>query len=286
MNNSSPSIGDVADMASALEQDPTDGAYVECWSALARVVDDDPTYIFNEGDANGITVTCMVLTGPFVGAEVAAMVSCPLGGGFETRPLKPGMRVLLQFLEGRVDGLVVATATVPGGRENPIPTVVAGVAIDESGVDRGRLFAPPKGVGDREYYRGGIKVIRLKGLQDDFFSGFVVTADDGTAIELRWNGLDQEYLIEAKGKSGERLAVGSGFASLMSSDGNSCVQVSNDGVFIRGPNVTVHGDNCAQIDGGMVNIGLGLLPPTPANACAVGPAGPVNIISTKVFVGL
>lgn len=280
------SISDAADFAEALEQDPYDGAHVECWSALARVVDDEPTYVFSEGDANGMTVTCLVLTGPFVGAEVTAMVSGPLGAGAETRPLRAGMRVLLQFLEGHVGGLVVATASVPGGRENPIPSVVAGIAIDEAGVDRGRLFSPPKGVGDREYYRGGIKVIRLKGLQDSFFSGFVVSADDGTSLEVRWNGIDGEYAVEVKGKRGERLSVGSGFASLMSPDGQSVVQVSDDGVMIRGPRVSIVGETCAQVDGGMVLLGLGLLPPTPVNACAVGVAGPVNIVSTKVFVGL
>lgn len=291
--------GSAASMAEALEQDPSDGGNTRCWKALARVIDEAPTYVWQEGDSNGITVACTILTGPFTGAEVTALVSGPLGGGLEVRPLRKGQRILLDLLDGRVDGLIVATAGVPGGKEDPIPSVIAGVPLTSTGLEeqgsaaansadqpRGRLYAPPKGVGDREYYRGAIKVIRLKGKQDSFFSGFVVSGDDGASIEMRWNSLEQSYLTEIKDAQGARLSVGGGFASLFSPDGKTSVQVSNDGVYIGGKKVTVYGETCAQIDGGVVLLGMGVTPPTPVNACAVGLVGPANVISARVYVGL
>lgn len=276
----------VSDIAQALEQDPYDGAHELCWTALGRVTDDDPTYVFNEGDESGMNVGVMVLTGPFTGCEVRAMISCPLGSGFKTSPIRGGQRVLVHFLEGKVNGLCVVAANVPGGVENPLPTVIAGVPVDEGGLDKNEVTAPPKGVGSREYYRGAIKVIRLKGKQDDFFSGFVVSADDGTSLEMRWNSVDQEYVIVAKGKKGERLQIGGGIAGLFSPNGKNSVQVSDESVFINAEKFKAYGSTCAEVDGGMVLVGMGVLPPTPANACAVGPAGPANVFSTKVYVGL
>jgi hypothetical protein len=206
---------------------------------------------------------------------------------------------LIDLLDGRPDGLCVATASVPGGKEDPIPPSIAGVPLDSKGLEeqgsaaknnatqpRAVLFAPPKGIGHREYYRGAIKVIRLKGLQDDFFSGFVVSADDGASIEMRWNSLESSYLVEIKDKLGARVSVGGGFASMFSPNGNNSVQVSDEGVFIAGKKVNVYGETCAQVDGGLVLLGMGVVPPTPTNACAVGPAGPANVVSGRVYVGL
>lgn len=286
-------------LGEALESDPTEGQ--RCWKALARVEDDEPTYVWQEGDSNGITVSARLLTGPFVGAAVVALVAAPLGGGLTVSPFRKGQRILIDLLDGRPDGLCVATASVPGGKEDPIPTSIAGVPLDSKGMEeqgsaaennktqpRAVLFAPPKGIGHREYYRGAIKVIRLKGLQDDFFSGFVVSADDGSSIEMRWNSLEKGYLIEIKDASGVRVSVGGGFASLSDKEGTAMVQVSKGKVYVQAEQFIVNASTCAQIDGGLVLLGMGLVPPVPGgvNACAVGVAGPVNAISTKVYVGL
>jgi hypothetical protein len=284
-----------AEVAEALAHDPSDGGEARSYQALARVVDDDPTFVFNDGNANGCTVECMVLTGPFVGTTVRAMYGCPVGAPTFS-PVTKGARVLVAFLDGVPDGHCVLTHSVPGGKENPLPSVVAGVSLEQALAPENEdpknnappavIFSPPKKVGSREYYMGALKVIRLKGKQDDFFSGFVVSADDGTSMEVRYNSLDKSYVIEAKSASGERLSVGSGFASLFSADGNSSIQVSNDQVLITGKQVTINGSQSVQIDGGVVNIGMGLVPPTPINACAVGPAGPANLVSARVFIGL
>lgn len=295
------STEDVGALAEALEQDPDDGSRERCWKALARVVDDAPTYVWQEGDSNGMTVRAMLLTGPFVGAEVVAMVACPLGGALEVSPFRKGQRILVDMLDGRPDGICVATASVPGGKEDPIPSAIAGVPLDSEGLEnqadptqnnasrpRAILFAPPKGIGHREYYRGAIKVIRLKGKQDDFFSGFVVSADDGASIEMRWNSLEQSYLVEMKDATGVRLSVGGGIVSMSDADGTAFVQVSKGKVFIQADEVTINGNTCARVDGGFVLLGMGVVPPVPTgpNACAIGVAGPVNVISSKVYVGL
>lgn len=287
-----------AEFAEALEQDPDDGGSVRCWKALARVVDEEPTFVWQEGDSNGITIRCMILTGPFTGCEVQALLSAPLGGGLEVAPFRKGQRILIDLLDGRVDGLIVATASVPGGKEDPIPKSIAGVPLDSSGLEnqadprennaqrpRAILFAPPKGIGHREYYRGAIKVIRLKGLQDDFFGGFVVSADDGTSIEMRWNSIEKSYLVDIKDKTGARLSVGSGFASLFSADGQSSLQVTNGQVLLQSDIVQIVAKQAVKIDGGFVMLNMKLLPASPANGAAYSVAGPANIISAGVFIG-
>lgn len=291
---------ETAALAEALEQDPHEDSRERCYKALARVVDDEPTYVWQEGDSNGMTVRALLLTGPFVGAEVVAMLACPLGGALEVSPFRKGQRILIDLLDGRPDGLCVATASVPGGREDPIPQAIAGVPLDSDGLEnqadptqnnasrpRAILFAPPKGIGHREYYRGAIKVVRLKGKQDDFFSGFVVSADDGASIEMRWNSVDQSYLMEMKDATGVRLSVGGGIASLSDKEGTAFVQVSKGKVFIQADEVTINGNTCARVDGGLVLLGMALVPPVPAgpNACAIGVAGPANVVSSKVYVG-
>ena len=290
--------GDGAELAELLEQDRSEGGDERVWQALARVEDDEPTFVLQDGPANGVSVTCRVLSGPFEGQVVAAMMGCPLGA-LQLAPMRKGQRVLLAFLDGTLSGGAVAVASVPGGKENPVPSAIAGIPLTSEGLadqgsaaanradqPRGCLYAPDKGVGDREYYRGAIKVIRLKGAQDDFFSGFVVAADDGASIEMRWNSMDQDYVTEIKDKDGMRLAVGGGFATLSDADGTAMVQVSKGKVFIQADQVVVNGSTCVQIDGGAILIGMGLVPPTPINACAVGVAGPVNVCSTKVFIGV
>lgn len=238
-------VAAAAELAEALEQDPQDGGGVRCWKALARVLDEAPTFVWQEGDSNGITVGCMILTGPFTGCEVRAMVACPLGGGLEVRPLRKGQRILLDLLDGRVDGLIVASAGVPGGKEDPIPKVIAGVPLTSSTLeDKGQtaagtsdaprswLRSPPKGIGLRDYLRGGIAVTRLKGKQSDFFSGWVVSADDGAVVQMSWNGLTESYGIQIKDKQGAQVSVGDGTAALISPDGKTRIEVSNGKLLI------------------------------------------------------
>ena len=222
-----------------------------CWSALARVVDDEPTFVFADGDANGMTVECMVLTGPFQGATVAAMIACPLGATFETRPIRSGNRVLLQFLDGTPDGEIVAVATVPGGAANKIPTAMAGIAFDEGALQKEQLVAPPKGANVRFYVRGGAFLVRLKGDGSKsnadgtpFVGEFAVEADDAsstpgteatnTAIRLALNPSTKKLAIKARLADGTALELSNGVASLTSPNGQNTLQVSNDDVRVLG----------------------------------------------------
>ncbi len=291
------SISDAADFAEALEQDPYDGAHQECWSALGRVVDEDPTCVFSEGDANGMNVTCMVLTGPFVGAEVTAMVSCPLGGGFETRPIKAGMRVLLHFLEGRVDGMAVAVATVPGGREHPLPRAMAGVAVDEGALQDEQLIAPPKGANIRFYVRGGAFLVRLKGKTINvdpakaFVGEFYVEGDDGdergfnnTFIRLAGNPDTGKLSIKLKTADGAEVALDDGTVSLTSPNGQSSVQVSDDDIRILGKTLYVGVDTFVVNGTTLFNVPPGMAP-IPPMAAIHGPTGIAGVPSTSVFIG-
>ncbi len=285
-------------LAEALDQDPSDGGRQRCWKALARVVDEEPTYVWQEGDSNGITVAAMLLTGPFVGAEVVALLAAPLGGALQVAPFRRGQRILVDLLDGRPDGLCVATASVPGGREDPIPPSIAGVPLDSKGLEeqgsaaknnatqpRAVLFAPPKGIGHREYYRGAIKVVRLKGQQSDFFSGFVVSADDGTTIQMSWNGATNGYGVQIKDAKGAQLSVGDGAAALVSPDGKSRIEVSDGRVFITSNGQT-------QVFGSPITLNHGPADgvPTPATGGAVvakagGSIAGAAAISQSVFVG-
>lgn len=289
---------ETAALAEALEQDPHKDSRERCYKALARVVDDAPTYVWQEGDSNGMTVRALLLTGPFVGCELVAMLACPLGGALEVSPFRKGQRILIDLLDGRPDGLCVATASVPGGREDPIPQAIAGVPLDSEGLEnqadptqnnaarpRAILFAPPKGIGHREYYRGAIKVVRLKGKSSEFFSGFVVSADDGTTIQLSWNGATSSYGVQIKDSQGAQLAIGDGAAALVSPDGKSRIEVSNGRVFITS-------DGQTQVFGSPITLNHGPADgvPTPATGGAVvakagGPIVGAVAISKNVFVG-
>lgn len=281
--------GSAAGMAEALEQDPSDGGDTRCWSALARVIDEDPTYVFDDGDSNGMSVTCMVLTGPFSGAEVQAMVSCPLGGGFESRPLKGGMRVLLHLLEGRVDGHIVAVASVPGGRENKLPKAMAGLAVDEGGLQTSQLVAPPKGVDLRFYIRGAAFVVRLKGAQDGYCGEFYLEGDDGDAqgfnntfFRLALNPTTKKLAIKAKLADGTEMALDDGVASLRS--GANTIQVGKDDMKILGNTLYIDVGTLAMNGTILANCPPGL-PPLPVMAALRGVAGPSGVPSIGFFIG-
>jgi hypothetical protein len=290
--------GVISELLEAIHTDPSGGAARECWSALARVVDEEPTYVFHDGDENGMNVRCMVLTGPFVGAEVVAMVSCPLGGGFETRPMSKGQRVLLHFLEGRVDGHIVAVASVPGGAENPIPKSIAGVPLTSEGVtDQGQaeanradqprawMRAPPKGVGLRDYLRGAISVTRLKGMLASFFSGWVVAGDDGATIQMSWNDFLKAYAIQLKDALGAQLSIGGGVVALISPDGKTRIEVRNGAILAIS-------DGKTEVLGSPLNLNFSLADgiPTPATGGAVvakagGPIVGAVAVSKNTFIG-
>lgn len=262
-----------------------------CWSALARVVDDDPTFVFADGDANGMTVECMVLTGPFQGATVAAMVSSPLGVGFDVGPIRAGQRLLLHFLDGTPDGEIVAGAVVPGGAANKIPTSVAGVKVDEAGLDQMRVIAPPKGTGIRYYVRGSQFVVRLKGCQDGFAGEFFVEGDDGaapnnTAFRIALDPQTKKLGIKMRDADGAFLQVAQGGVTMASADGENKIEVSNDGVSIMGTLITAVGDKVIDLRGGMVKVNHpDAVPPSPATGVAYGPGAVGKPGSLTFFVG-
>lgn len=263
-----------------------------CWSALARVVDDEPTFVFADGDANGMTVECMVLTGPFQGATVAAMVSSPLGVGFDVGPIRAGQRLLLHFLDGTLDGEIVAGAVVPGGAANKIPTAVAGVKVDEAGLDQMRVIAPPKGTGIRYYVRGSQFVVRLKGAQKDFVGEFFVEGDDGaapnsTAIRMALDPTSGKLGVKIRDAAGAYVQIGQGAAVLSSANGENKIEVTDEGVSIMGTVVTIAGDQLTDIHGGAVllNMPTGVPPVPGVSSVAQGPGAPLNTFSATVHVG-
>jgi hypothetical protein len=147
------------------------------------------------------------------------------------------------------------------------------------------LFAPPKGIGHREYYRGAIKVIRLKGQKSEFFSGFVVSADDGTTIQISWNGATNAYGVQIKDKAGAQISIGDGIAALVSPDGKSRIEVSDGQILITS-------DGATKVFGSPITLNHGPADglPTPATggvlvAKAGGSILGVGAVAGGVFVG-
>jgi hypothetical protein len=283
------SAGEAADWEEALEQDPHEGGRKPCWHALARVIDDDPTFVLQEGEKNGMSVTCMVQTGPFEGVEVAALVSCPLGGGFESRPLRGGMRVVLLFLDGTLNGGCVAVASVPGGAENALPKAMAGLGIDEGGLDNSQLVAPPKGVNLRFYIRGAAFVVRLKGAQEGYAGEFYLEGDDGDAqglnntfFRLVLNPNTKKLAIKARLSDGTEIALDDGVASMTS--GTTSIQVSKDDAKILAKTFYVEAGTIALNGLIFANVPPGA-PPVPAMAALRGVGGPLAAPSLGFFIG-
>jgi hypothetical protein len=289
--------GVTSELLEALQQDPSGGGAQPCSAALARVVDESPTHVFHDGDENGMNVRCMVLTGPFVGAEVVAMVSCPVGGGFESRPLRAGMRVLVQFLDGWVDGLVVVTASVPGGKENPLPKAMAGLAVDEGGLQAAQLVAPPKGVGVRYYVRGAGFVVRLKGTKPDFKGELYIEADDQANSPDGQNGTFIRLVVDQEGNAciklrdayGAFVQVYKGKILMQPPNGESTFQLSDDGLDFNGKAFNVTAD-LIKLDGTvMLNVDPTTPPVLPNGSAAFAKAGGslagVAEVSKTVFIG-
>jgi len=273
----------------------------KCYAAIARVVDsaEQPVYVWSNGAANGMSVTVQIQNGPFAGAKVAAMIASPLGAGFESSPLVGGQRVLVHFLDGTLDGIIVATHTLNGGKENPLPAAVAGIQLTSDGIAQARIHAPPKGVGVREYIRGGQYVIRLKGdgtaTNPDgtpFVAEFFVEGDDGappnnTAIAMAWDPNGNSLGVKIRHSSGAFLQVAQGAVTLQSANGENRIEVTDDGVTIMGTVITLAADKLCDIHGG--NILLNMPPLTPpvigVSSVALGPGAPLNLFSATVHCG-
>jgi hypothetical protein len=275
-----------------------DSASAPLLPAFGRVAK-DPLYVLNEGEANGITLECMVTSGPATGTTVQALAMGPLGAGFRSQPIIEGMRVLLCFMDGRVDGCVVAIGSVPGGYENPIPKAIAGVKVSENGLQQTEVHAPPKGVGVREYIRGGQYVIRLKGdgkaTNPDgtpFVAEFFVEGDDGppgsnTSIAMAWDPNGASLGVKIRHSSGAFAQVAQGAVTLQSANGENRIEVTDDGVTIMGTVVTLAADKLCDIHGGNVLLNMPpLTPPVPGvTSVALGPGSPLNLFSTTVHCG-
>ena len=273
-----------SDLRDAFTRNP-DGEIL-CFSALGRVVDAEkkPLQVLQQGDANGISVTVQILTGPFAGVEVQALCGFPLGYT-DLRPIPPGTRVLVHFLEGHLDGLIVAAATVPGGKENPLPTATAGIKVDEEGLAANHVVQPPKKVGLRFYMRGGMLIVRLKGKQDDFASAFAIECDDGTFVRVVWDSSAGRYAIKMKESSGAFLAIDNGFVALGAPDGATKLEVSDGLIMLAADNIVMTGQKSVSIDGNAILLGMGVTPPSPTNGAAYGPGATGKPGSFKVFVG-
>lgn len=286
-------MNDAGEMAALLESDPNREAHVLCWQALGRVIDDDPTFVYGDGDASGMTVSCMVLTGPFAGAEVAAMVSCPLGSGTKLSPLLAGTRLLLSFLDGTIGGLVVAMASVPGGKENPFPKAVAGVAVSEDGLAEAEIDAPAKGVGKRFYVRNAPFLIRLKGPGGELYIETDDAADspsgeNGSFIRMVRDPSTGKVAIKLCDASGASVTCVDGAVLCQSPNQENTIQVDNDGIHVTAKLFEVNAD-AVRLDGSIF-LAYPPIPPTPAVGGAVvaqlgGPVAGVAGISTKVFIG-
>lgn len=282
---------ETAALAEALEQDPHKDSRERCYKALARVVDDEPTYVWQEGDSNGMTVRALLLTGPFLGCEVVAMISCPLGGGFETRPLRAGQRILIDLLDGRPDGICVATASVPGGRENPLPKAMAGLAVDEGGLQAAQLVAPPKGVGIRHYVRGAGYVIRLKGTKPDFKGELYIEADDQANSPDKQNGTFIRLVVDGEGNAciklrdayGAFVQVYKGKVMMQSPSGENTFQLSDDGLDFNGKAFRVTAD-LLKLDGTiLMNIDPATPPVAPVGSVIFNKPGDGSILNVVEF---
>lgn len=264
-----------------------------CWCAFANILEGGIQVIRDGlGKANGITITCRISTGPWAGSEVAALCGQPLGSGWDVRALKPGARVLLNFLDGRLDGTVVAVATVPGGAKDPVPESIAAVALTPEQLEREEVHAPPKGVGVRYYMRGAAFVVRLKGTQEGFAGELYIEADDQAASPDGQNGSfirivrgpDGQFAVKFRDAAGASFEAYKGEASIRSPNGENVLRVSDTGGAFVGKRFDVTAD-LIKLDGmTLVNVPVGVTP-TPAMAALRGPSGPTATPSVGMVIG-
>jgi hypothetical protein len=285
------SAGDIAEIL-GMGRGPDAPGGARCYSAIARVVDDDPMQVLQEGDANGLSVACMIMDGPFAGSTVTALAASPLGSGFRSSPVTAGDRVVLLMPSGTTDGLVIAIASLLGGQEKPIPSAVAGVAVDEGGLQDTEVHQPEKGVGVRHNIRGAPFCIRLRGAKADYVGEFYLEGDDGappnnTAIRMVWDPSSEKLGIKMRDAAGAFIQVGQGGVTICSPNGENKIEVSDDGVSIMGTVITLAGDQLTDIHGGAVllNMPSGVPPVPGVSSVAQGPGAPLNTFSATVHVG-
>jgi hypothetical protein len=280
---------------SFLTTDPTDGGGERCYRALARV-DEDGEFVLKEGDKiMGSAVGCRILTGPFVNCDVVAKVATELGGGYSSRCIKPGADILIDLLNGKIDHMVFATNSVPGGLNTPLPNAIAGIDIsNEESKGKVNLTAPGKGVGLRYYVQGAAYAVRLKGHQPGFAGEFYVECDDGpangtgTLIHLRMNDQTGKMMVMLRDADGAQIEVHDGKAVLSSPDGSSILSLDNGKIAIVTDELQVNAK--VQVYAGLIMHNLPIaLAASPVSllpfAALRGPTGLAGVPSTGTFIG-
>lgn len=284
---------EIAEILEDLHDRARDEIADTCWCAFANIVDGGIQVIRDGvGKANAITITCQISTGPWAGAQVAALCGQPLGSGWDTRALKPGARVLLNFLDGKLSGTVVAVATVPGGAKDPVPESIAAVALTPEQLEREEVHAPPKGVGIRWYMRGAAFVVRLKGVAEGFAGELYIEADDqaaspdgktGSFIRIV-RGPDGAFAVKMRDAAGASFECYKGEASVRSPNGENVFRVTDTGGAFVGKRFDVTAD-LIKLDGMvLMNVPAGA-PIIPTMAALRGVSGPTGAPSVSVVIG-
>lgn len=270
----------------------------ECWVALARVTDDDPTFVYNDDESSGMSVQVQILTGPFAGSTLPAMMSSPLGSGVTMRPIKPGLRVAVMFVDGTVNGLALVLCTVPGGKETPLPTAVAGVKVDEEGLAKNEIHAPGKGVGLRFYIQGAAFVVKLKGTQKEFAGELYIEADDaknssdgnGTFIRIVRDQASDSFAVKLRTAEGASITAFKKTVTISSPNGENNLWVDDTGGHFNGKLFDIQADTVQAFGTILLNYSP-LLPPPVAGIGGVAFAKPggsilgVADLSKSVYIG-
>jgi hypothetical protein len=264
-------------------------APVRCYSALGVVTSE--LHVLQDGDATGVAVDVRIITGPFTGEEVAAMILCPATGEtYGTIPI--GARVKIDLLDGDLSGYAVVAGRLPGGKDSPIPAAVAGVPVTQEGLGSQVVEVFDKGTGKRFYIRGSQLVFRLKGAQEGFAGEFYIECDDGpapnnTALRVAFDPTTGKMGIRMRDAAGASVQVCGGAVSIKSPNGKNGLEVSDEATTIFGEIVNTLADNVCNVKGGLVMINMPLgAPPVPVTTgVAIGTTGPANVTSATVHVG-
>lgn len=269
---------------------PDERGAVACYAALAVVT--GAMHVLQDGDANGVAVDVKIITGPFVGSSVAALVMCPATSEtYGTIPV--GARVKVDFLDGRLDGHVVIAGRIPGGKQMPIPKAVAGVPLTEDGLGSQTVEVFDKGTGKRFYIRGSQLVFRLKGAKEGYAGEFYVECDDGeapnnTAFRIALDPTTKKMGIRMRDAAGASVQVCGGAVSIKSPNGKNGLEISDTTCCLFGENASVTAKTLCDVRGGLVYINMPPgAPPVPSTTgAAVGNAGPTNVTSATVHIGV
>jgi hypothetical protein len=271
------------------------GTEEHVWSAIARVDADDACYVHeeSEGQLTGISVECVIVDGPLVGARVNARIASPIGG-WQSTPVKRGDHLLLALTHGSLNGPIIAAGKLPGGLEQPLPKAVAGVATSAETMGKEEIHAPGKGVNVRWYVQGAAFLIRLKGAIDGFAGEFYLEADDqktspdgknGTFFRLVRDAADGVFGLKLRSALGAFLQVKGQAVVIQSPNGLYRIEVNDDGVWLVGDGTAISLTKLIAIDGPtLINMPKGL-PPTPVNAAIYGVSGVAGVPSLTTYIG-